>query len=214
VLNFLRNSSDENRPRIAKIARGELMRVVSEEPNSEEALLFAIITPLLIDDSRSPAAAQYWLEWATVNREVFKRQIEVLRAVIPWVGVAEYEWSSISMEQLLEDLGVRALYEFHVCGLVKNPPLVYRFLHAIQHVGKEVDIEISPFVDEYLPKGPAVSHVARELLGLLPYRQGTWLRYQDDHRVLTQAVKWLPPSLRLRRIIELLLAPPYCSAFL
>ncbi len=183
---LLSSASDENRGRVADVARARLNEALAQNSHNEAALLLALQSPLRTLPRQRLAAQRDWTRWVGENRRIFSREIVLQRTQYAWVAIAEYEWGQITLLEALSLLGVRFLYDYKQCGITHSPPIAYRYISEC--FGRHSEF-LSPFIDPFLEARPRLEDVAREAVLVLPSVKGSWLRYRKDYEAVAKIVE-------------------------
>lgn len=182
--------SQENAPRVGAALRESLEALFAEGDPPERAIALATMPPRYGSD----ANAAYWGQWAEDNLLHFAKVVDSSTRKYYWLAVLRYERGDITVEDLLDTHGAKALYSYKFEGKTSGrAPFVYRF--SPLSGGTPFGL-VGPMPRSRYRK------IRQDLLEALPRLATPWLRYENQY---VSSALALQPNPGCHRVDNLLL---------
>jgi len=195
---LMEDCSSENRPRVADRLRNLVAADLENSEETDDYALFVALRPAF--NSGLPD----WMDWASDNMQVFKREIERRQVHHTWLAVFSFEDGALELPELVNIAGADAFFCFRIRETVMGPPLAYRLVSALREYGELY----SELRSAYVPVRPIDPEELAELLHELPK---PWFGVSNDLNGLVQSATSQrsnkQPSPSVQRLTELMLLP-------
>jgi NACHT domain len=179
----LMNCSAENVPRVAQALRDSIKSVLAQPENRYiiESTLALTFRPELAFRGRS---FHYWIAWAEENFDLFSDELAAGARDYYWLALLQYErGGGVSLEQLLDWHGVKALYDFDVSSVdIDSPPFAFNLIAQADRGG---------FWDlSYKRVGQArLRQMVADVVDQLPRRKAPWLQAEKRYGALAMLLR-------------------------
>jgi len=132
-MEMLAGASKENQPRVGKILRDILGEVLAGNPSSWEPYRATFIN---MGAGGFAGRHSFWSQWSLENLQYFSAPVKSASRKIWWLAEVCWEEGHISLDDLLRQHGLGALYRFDF-GEENHPvpPFAYRYLRSYNGLG-------------------------------------------------------------------------------